>query len=301
MRAFSALLIGFLAVSGGSAGHAAELALDRAARGQPLIEVAVNGKGPFTMVLDTAAGLTTVTTGLKDELGLMLLGRSPQPMQLAGGAEPIDLYTLGYVSLAGMPAPAPITVILDKPLQYLKPARGILGMNVLSRFAVDIDQPQGRLTLSEFGTPPPPGPDWNVLPFARRYDDFIVVDAEIGGVAAKAVIDTGANGIIVNDRLAAKLNIAEGGAGVTAGEVLAGGGKTLKVKRGPLVLARASWREVEVQAAPLPLFKAMEIDDGPAMILGNTVLAQVRLFIDYKDDKLYLTLPPVDGVVSEKR
>jgi predicted aspartyl protease len=291
----------FLAVLGGSAALASELPLARAERGQPLVEVAINGKGPFTMVLDTAAGLTTVTTALKDELGLVRIGRSPQPMQLAGGAEPIDLYTLGFVALAGMPAPAPITVILDKPLAYLKPARGILGMNVLSRFAVDIDQPNRRLTLSDFGAPPPASVDWNAVPFAVRYDDFIVVDVEIGGVRAKAVIDTGANGTIVNDKLADALGIAEGGEGVKSGEVLVGGGKTLKTKKGPLVLARASWREIEVQAVQLPLFKAMEIDDGPAMILGNNVLAQVRLFIDYKNDRLYLTLPPSTDMVGEKR
>lgn len=295
------LLTLFLAVFGVSEASAAELTLTRSERGQPLVDLAVNGKGPFTMVLDTAAGLTTVSTRLKDELGLVRIGRSPQPMQLAGGAEPIDLYTLGFVALAGMPAPAPITVILDKPLRYLKPARGILGMNVLAHFAVDIDQPNRRLILNDFGTPPPSGIDWNAVPFATRYDDFIVVDVEIGGVAAKAVIDTGANGTIVNEKLAAKLGIVAGADGVKSGEILVGGGPTLKSKAGPLKLARASWSEIEVQAAQLPLFKAMEIDDGPAMILGNNVLSQVRLFIDYKNDKLYLTLPPTAELVGEKR
>ena len=45
----------------------------------------------------------------------------------------------------------------------------------------------------------------------------------------------------------------------------------------------------------------MEIDDGPALILGNNVLADVRLFIDYRGDRLYLTLPPATGAVSETR
>lgn len=301
MRRPSALLTLFLAVFSGSSASASELALTHSPRGHPLVEVAVNGKGPFTMLLDTAAGLTTVTTALKDELGLVRLGRSPQPMQLAGGAEPIDLYTLGFVNLAGMPAPAPITVILDAPLQYLKPARGILGMNVLSRFSVDIDQPNRRILISESGTPPPTGLDWNVLAFTPRYDDFIVVDIEIGGIAAKAVIDTGANGTIINDKLAAALGVVAGGEGVKSGEILAGGGATLKAKAGPLTLGRANWAEIEVQAAQLPLFKAMEIDAGPAMILGNNVLSQVRLFIDYRNDKLYLTLPPSAALVGDKR
>jgi len=301
MRRFPALFAAFLAVFGASGAAASDLALTRSERGQPLVEVALNGKGPFVMMLDTAAGLTTVTTALKDELGLVHIGRSPQPMQLASGAEPVDLYTLGFVTLAGRPAPAPITVVIDEPLKYLQPARGILGMNVLSRFAVDIDQPNRRVILSDFGAPPPAGVDWNTIAFNPRHDDFIVVDVEIGGVAAKAVIDTGANGTVINDKLAAALGIVEGAKGVEAGQILAGGGATLKGKAGPLVLGRARWDAITVQASQLPLFKAMEIDDGPALILGNNVLADVRLFIDYRGDRLYLTLPPATGAVSETR
>lgn len=301
MRGFPALFAAILAGFCAFGAAAADLPLARGERGHPLVEVSVNGKGPFTMLLDTGAGLTTVTTSLKDELELVRIGRSPQPMQLAGGAAPVDLYTLGYVRLAGLPAPAPITVVIDEPMKYLKPARGILGMNVLSRFSVDIDQPNRRLILSESGTPPPGGVDWQGVAFNTRYDDFIVVDVEIGGVAAKAVIDTGANGTVINDKLAAALGVVKGAKGVEAGEILAGGGATLKAKAGPLVLGRARWTEIAVQSNQLPLFQAMGIDDGPALILGNNVLADVRLFIDYRNDKFYLTLPPSSDVVSEKR
>lgn len=299
MRRFPALFAAFLVFCG--SGLASELKLTRGERGHPLVEVALNGQGPFIMLLDTGAGLTTVTTGLKDELGLMLIGRAPQPMQLASGAEPIDLYTLGFVTVGGLPAPAPITVILDEPLKYVKPARGILGMNVLSRFAVDLDQPNGRLILGEPGAPPPAGVDWSELAFHHRYDDFIVVDVEIGGVAARAVVDTGANGTVVNAALAAALGVVKGADGVSEGEILAGGGATLKAKVGPLKLGRAAWPEVKIVASETPLFKALGVDDGPALILGNNLLAEVRLFIDYRNDRLYLTLPPSGAVIGETR
>lgn len=301
MRRFPALFALILSGVWAFSASASELALRLTDRGHPLVEVAVNGQGPFTMLLDTAAGLTTVTSAMKDELGLMLIGRSPQPMQLASGAEPIDLYTLGFVTLAGRPAPAPITVILDGPLKLVKPARGILGMNVLARFSVDIDQPNRRLILAESGTPPPAGIDWITLPLAPRYDDFLVIEVEIGGVAAKAVVDTGANGTILNADLAAALGVVEGADGVTAGRLLGGGGKTLRARLGPLSVGAARWDEIAVQAAPLPLFRALEIDDGPALILGNDVLAQVRLFIDYRSNVLYLTPPPSTGLIGEQR
>ncbi len=301
MRRFPALSLLIFAGFGAYSATASELELRRADRGHPLVEVAVNGRGPFTMLLDTAAGLTTVTTGLKDELRLVLIGRSPQPMQSASGPEPIDLYTLGFVTVAGRPAPAPITVILDAPLKYVKPARGILGMNVLARFSVDIDQPNRRLILADSGTPPPAGVDWIAVPLTPRYDDFLVVDVEIGGVMAKAVIDTGANGTVINDKLAAALGVVEGAEGVTGGRILAGGGDTLKASVGPLAIGAARWSEVVVQAAELPLFRALEIDDGPALILGNNVLAEVRLFIDYRNDRFYMTPPPSTGLIGERR
>lgn len=279
--------------------RAADLPLEVTERGFPLVKVAINGQGPFTMVLDTAAGLTTVTTPLKDELGLLMVGRMPQPLQLAGGAETVDIYTLGFVTLAGEPAPAPITVILDAPHKYVRQARGILGMNVLSRFAIEIDQPGRRMIVHETGALPAAGHAWSVVKTDKRADYFLIVDAEIAGVKAKALIDTGANQTILNPQLAEALGIVEGAPGVTPGKLALTSGTSLKADIDNLEIGESRWDALTIQAADLPLFGALGLDEGPAFVLGNDALKQVRLFIDYAGGQVYLTPPPSAAVVGE--
>jgi predicted aspartyl protease len=228
----------------------------------------------------------------------MNVGRMPQPIQLAGAAETVDIYTLGYVNLAGEPAPAPITVILDAPMKYVREARGILGMNVLSRFAIDIDQPNQRLIVHEAGALPMQGHDWTVRKTEKRADFFLIVEAEVQGVKARALIDTGANETILNAELAAELGIVEGAPGVSPGNVKLTKVPSLKATVDTVALGAAEWSKLEVQAADLPLFDALGLGDGPALVLGNDALKQVRLFIDYAGGQVYLTPPFNDALIG---
>ncbi|MCC6917725.1 MAG: retroviral-like aspartic protease family protein [Alphaproteobacteria bacterium] len=300
-RAFSrfatALLAGGFAATGALA---SDVPLTLTDRGFPIVEVAINGAGPFPMVLDTAAGITTVTTPVKDELGLANIGRMPQPVQLAGGPQAVDLYVMGQVTLGGRSAPAPITIVLDAPMKYVREARGILGMNVLSHFSLDIDQPGKRIVLYEPGALPASGSDWSMLPVAKRWDHFLVVDAVVNGIAVKAVIDTGANETILNGKLRDALGIVEGGPGVTAGNLALTDTQSLKATIGPITLDRTTWDTLKVQAADLPLFKALGVSEAPGMILGNDALKQVRLFVDYAGDKIYLTRPAAPALIGSE-
>jgi predicted aspartyl protease len=281
------------------AASAADVKLELSGRGFPLVEVALNGQGPFTMVLDTAAGITTVSTPLIERLDLLNVGRMPQPVQLAGGPQTVDLYTLGFVTLGGEKAPAPITVVLDAPLNYIPRAQGILGMNVLSRFALDIDQPNGRMIVHPPGATPDQGADWSIVPIAPRWDSFLVIDLTIAGQPAKAVIDTGANETILNAKLRDALGIVEGGPGVSPGTIALASTPSLKVRIGPIKAGETTWPDLGVQAADLPLFKALGLDETPALVLGNDALKQVRLFVDYAGDRVYLTKPPAAPLLGE--
>ncbi len=293
-------LLTALAVAGAGLAHAADMKLTVTSRGFPIVEVALNGEGPFPMVLDTGAGLTTVTTGVRDELNLVNMGRMPHPVQVAGGSETVDLYMLGFVELGGERAPAPITIILDAPMRYVREARGILGMNVLSRFALDLDQPNRRVILRAPGELPREGEGWTALKTDARADYFLIVDADLGdGVTAKAVIDTGANETILNAALAEALGVVEGAPGVSAGGIRLVGAKSLKAKLKQVDLGGVRWTGLGVQAADLPLFKALELDDRPALILGNDALKQVRLFVDYKGGRIFLTRPPAPALIGE--
>ena len=64
-------------------------------------------------------------------------------------------------------------------------------------------------------------------------------------------------------------------------------------------LGNAAWDGLDVQAIDLPLFKALELGDGPALVLGNDALKQVRVFIDYAGGQVFVTPPPSTALVGE--
>ena len=137
-----------------------------------------------------------------------------------------------------------------------------------------------------------------MLNVAKRWDHFLIVGAMVDGVAVKALIDTGANQTILNGKLRDALGLAEGQPGVTTGKLALTDAKMLKTHIGPIVLDRTRWESLEVQAGDLPLFKALGLSEAPAMVLGNDALKQVRLFVDYAGDRIYLTRPAAPALVG---
>src|SRR5438132_9375626 len=70
--------------------------------GRPVVEVTINGKGPFRLVLDTGASVTVLDTSLAADLGL------------AGTSTEVDELRIGAVALARLDVfVAPISRIMN--------------------------------------------------------------------------------------------------------------------------------------------------------------------------------------------
>jgi predicted aspartyl protease len=260
--------------------------------GYPLVDVRFNGDGPHRVVLDTAAGLSTVTTPLLQRLGLRALFRAPGGVHGSSSGS-VMLYRLGTIEVAGVKAPAPVTIVTDGVARIAPGAMGILGNNVLGLFAVDLDQPRGAMTFHDRRTAPPAGGGWQKLESYRTAGNFLVVRVLAGNEWAWGVIDTGANRSILNSALAARLGFvagapgidASGGVGGATGEVV----PSLRGRLSSLSVGPYSFRNLAVSSADLAVFQPLGLNRTPALLLGNDVLKTMRLWLDYRSGTVYAT------------
>jgi predicted aspartyl protease len=167
-----------------------------------IIQVKINGKGPFNMVLDTGSDVSTIDLATAKDLGLNL---KPTGQQATGGGSEkpqIFLTQIPQVEIGGLASKNIVAVAVDlsKSSRALgKPLHGVLGYSVLKNRIVQFDYPKRAIRF--YSSSPYPGVDPTassdrrvVLPFRLGDDSPIIDDVYVNGKKIKAVIDTGGGG-----------------------------------------------------------------------------------------------------------
>jgi len=165
-----------------------------------IIQVKVNGKGPFNMVLDTGSDVATIDLATAKELGLNL---KPTGQQATGGGSEksqVFLTQIPQVEIGGLASKNIVAVAVDlsKSSQVLgKPLHGALGYGVLKNRIVQFDYP--KRVIRFYSSSPYPNGDSTpnnrvVLSFRLGDDSPIIDDVYVNGKKIRAVIDTGGGG-----------------------------------------------------------------------------------------------------------
>jgi predicted aspartyl protease len=153
------------------------------------VQVMVNGKGPFTFIVDTG-GHTLISPSTARAVGLTSVGESStsgagEKSETTGFARYREI-ALGAVRLTDQTAF--VTNIYDKSVEGI-PVDGMLGFELFARFAVRIDYGAQKMTLWEFSKLDPKEAGTPV-PFVF-YDHMPNVAGDIDGMPARFDIDTG--------------------------------------------------------------------------------------------------------------
>lgn len=123
-----------------------------------LVEVGLQGQGPFLFALDTGASSSVVDRQLGDRLGLPRSGRTRQVTGVIGEQSVplarVESWRLGDVELGPVEA-----ALVDLPSpQEGRGLQGLIGSDVLSRFGcVVVDYSGQQLELPAAGAGPPTG------------------------------------------------------------------------------------------------------------------------------------------------
>ncbi|MCR2834689.1 retroviral-like aspartic protease family protein [Parerythrobacter lacustris] len=250
------------------------------------VPVTIDGQGPFRFMIDTGSQATVVTEGLKDKLGLELIGTAT----LVGMASrvPVEIFEVNGLQFASRTFDN-----IEAPMLKERNigADGILGLDSLQDLRVMIDFRTDTIAVDDakaLGG----NQGFEIIVRARhRLGRLIITQAKIDGVTTAIIVDTGAQNSIGNRALQRKLRARNQAEFVTTdvnGVDLVGNLSLAK----SLDIQGLRLQNLSIAYADAPAFEALGLDKRPALILG---MRDLRLFdriaIDFESRRILFDVP----------
>jgi len=253
--------------------------------------VLVDGQGPFRLVLDTGASHSALTARVAQRIGVPVDPSHTVMLRGATGSVEVPIVpvrTLEFGDLLMEPKRLPIVPDALGGAEGVLGTDGLAGKRIAIRFRKDsitIMRSKNERAESGFVT----------IPVKFMRGRLLVVDATMGGVPVKAVIDTGGQATLGNEALRKalaerrkKYNV------VNPDEVT---GATLDVQVGnrvptpAIALGEIMVRNPAMTFADFAIFEHWKLTDEPAMLVGMDVLGLLdTLIIDYRRKELQVKL-----------
>ena len=262
-----------------------------AASGHALVPIDLEGLGSFAFVLDTGAEGSAVYQAFAVSQKLPPIPGNEILVGQTGAAE-LPIVMLPPIRLGALTT-EPVSAVVLPPRADGVDLPGIIGLDVFGSSVLDFDFPRRRVGLLPSRSPPSELANKPFLRAARTSGDLLTVGITLNNTEAVAVIDTGARKTRINWVLGYKLGMNPDS--LPAGDVIQGGTNT------PLESGSAIIRTVDIGAqklsnapvlvADLPVFEYFGVDKQAAVILGLDWLEQLRMVIDFPEQKVWFLAP----------
>jgi predicted aspartyl protease len=248
--------------------------------------VYLDGKGPFRLVLDTGASHSAITARVADALGEHARTSSTVRVRGVTGTAIVPIVRVSELAVGDLVlAPIKLPVVLD----VFGGADGVLGNEGLHDKRIVIDFRHDSISI-RYSRRERPGYGYSTVPVTFAKDYLPIIDARVGRVPVKAIIDTGAPDSLGNMAL---LNALKQRVGDTTDTEIVG--VTLDVEhvhraRMPTIY----FQGVQVRGAALSfgdvyIFQHWRMTSEPSIMLGMDVLGTAdQMIIDYKTHELHI-------------
>ncbi|MEQ1566814.1 MAG: aspartyl protease family protein [Myxococcota bacterium] len=264
---------------------AAELPLERLSTGHLVVEVELADGHPRRFLLDTGAGVVTLSPPLAEALGIPAdSGRSVEAETANGSVTvrvvPLDGVAIGGVDLTGVRAAVldlgPIVAGLEPEAgAEFAAIDGVLGRGFFERADVRLDLAAERVGLWDPGAAPQLAAQ--CVPFHLRHG-IVEVKGRVGGVKTRTLLDLGANGGIASSELAAWGRDTGSAASAMGAE---GQSVTLRVVQfDEVALGEVALGPLELNVCP-PGESGVACPDGKRAILGVDAVEGRSLTLSY--------------------
>jgi hypothetical protein len=268
-----------------------------ATSGVPIVEVEIDGQGPFRLVFDTGAAMLVLDQELVERLALPR-SRFADPVFVRSIGGHADTYfrrvgrlRVGSLELTGIDVAA---VPLDESIGRHVEIDGLLGLGAFYHWVVAIDYEAATITFSDGPALPAAAP--GVVAVSQNYGLSLYVEGSYEGRRQVVRLDTGASpGLLAGDRFLADLpaqprfvpysavSSPTGRAALHAARLADDLSIGVHVFRRPIALV----------ARDEPLFVTSGRDWAallePHLTLGHAFLRQFRLVIDQRSARVQLT------------
>ena len=237
-------------------------------------------------MLDTGASHSAITAMVALALGIPT-DRSP-PVTLRGvtGSATVPTIRVDTLSVGDVAVDSPVLPIVPDAMGG---AEGILGSEGLTNKRIFIDFRHDRITIA-YSRGERAGIDFVRIPFRSLRGQLIVVDAKVGNVRVKAIIDTGGQTTVANLALRNALGHRKGGG--RPDQII---GATMVAEDGEIIatpaieLGTIKMLDPGVTFADLYIFKQWKLIGEPAILIGMDALGVLdALVIDYRQHELHM-------------
>lgn len=262
-----------------------------------VVDVGVNGSGPYHFVVDSGADTSVIGSRLAKALGLP----AGNPVMLNGVTESrmvdrvlVDSLQVGPATFSALELPR----LDERDLG----AVGMIGLDALVDQRLMLDFEARKVSVDD-ATRPVPGMDGEIVVVARlQKGQLILTQVKANGVQLSAVIDTGSELTIGNSALrnqlfrhrhreVQKIEVI----GVTGAKVSLDVLVVDELKVGGIVL-----NDVPIAFADIPPFDVFSLSDHPALLLGTDLMENFRkVSLDFHARKVRFQLRKcsTDGVI----
>ncbi len=259
--------------------------------------VLVNGKGPFRLVLDTGASHSALTARVVQEIGIPVDPSHTVMLRGATGSAEVPFVPVETLEFGDMLVePKRLPIVPDA----LGGAEGVLGTDGLAGKRIYISFRKDSITIMRSKNERAGG-EFATIPVKFMRGRLLVVNAYLGGVPVKAVIDTGGQATLGNVALRTALAEHRRRRDAAAQPDMVTGA-TLDVQEGSrvetpsLALGGITVRNPAMTFADFAIFDHWKLKDEPAMLIGMDVLGLLdTLVIDYRRKELQVKLRARSG------
>lgn len=255
--------------------------------GRPLAPVFINGKGPFSLIVDTGANGTAVSAAVVEAVGAGPERLSQMLLRGVTGSGRVSAVRVDSLALGEfVTPPATLPIIADA----LDGADGFFGTGGLSGKRVAVHFHESTVCISNSDSRFP-GNGYVTLRADMSRARLVTIEARFNGIPVQTIIDTGAADTIGNaamqrllmsgNRRSARRDYIAG----TTSVVAAGYTRELP----GLELGSIRILGAKVTFSNLAIFEHFELLKEPALLIGMDILGTLdSLIIDYGTQRVHL-------------
>ena len=243
--------------------------------------VLINGQGPFRLVLTTGANSSAILPSVVEKLGISLEGTSKIKINGATGSAVVPIVDAEQLEVGELLIER---VRLPVVADVFGGAEGVLGPTGFADKRIFIDFRNDLIRIARSNRERAPGGTTRIALKANRWQ-LPMFDIKIGKVRTIAVLDTGAQQTMGNQRLREAL-LRKSKRGLKTQEIV---GVTLDVAQGqsidipPINLADIEINNLQVHFGNDFIFDHWGLSEKPAIVIGMDLIGTLEtLVIDYK-------------------
>ena len=253
------------------------------------IDVLVNGKGPYSFLVDSGADRSVIGAGLAERLALPvdanvlvrgMAGTSPATTVF------IETLSIGGSKIEGIVAPA-------LPERYLG-AQGIIGIDALADQRLLLDFDKRTVVIQDSRQPQTREEGEIVVTARRRKGQLILTQASVDGDRTFAVIDTGSELTIGNSAMLRRVLRGRSKPPMQTISLVSVTGTSFSAEVTTLAELRVGGiilKNVTVAFTDAPPFDLFGLEKQPALLLGTDLLKNFkRLSLDFRNRKVRFVL-----------